>query len=399
MNDSLRSVFKYLLIVTAIAGLVWAMMFEKTPPAEFAFQNSGDIKSADPAKAEGNVEQKFLDAVFEGLLKMHPVGSPDPVTGMQPMTPQPGMAESYQVSEDGKTYTFKIRRDAKWTDGSRVTSYDFAWSWRRTLHPETANTYTLHFGGIPFANQYNLGQVDVGERIEVELDDRPDPAQTFPRGTIVYGVVEEILKGTEPDFSAPLPEEPGARDAEKKRRAKLSADWQAKWVYRVREIQPSTPNEIEDADEPGRMHEPFVQNVDWEDRSGPIRTFVTSADSSNVPPGQTAERCLNLMVAFSKLGAVETPDAETLIVRLKNAIPYFPDLVAFYVLMPVNRQCVEKYGSPYWTKPENIVSNGPFKMQFRRLRDRIRIRRNPLYYDVENVGMETIDIVAVTRAT
>ena len=62
----------------------------------------------------------------------------------------------------------------------------------------------------------------------------------------------------------------------------------------------------------------------------------------------------------------------------------FLSLVGYYPLFPVPRQCVEKFGSPEWTKPENIVCNGPFKPQFRHLRDRTRVKKNELFWDRDN---------------
>jgi oligopeptide transport system substrate-binding protein len=54
----------------------------------------------------------------------------------------PGVAERWEVSEDGLIYTFYLRQDAKWSNGDAVTAYDFEYSWKRTMNPAT-------FGGTP----------------------------------------------------------------------------------------------------------------------------------------------------------------------------------------------------------------------------------------------------------
>jgi len=54
----------------------------------------------------------------------------------------PGMAESWTTSADGKTVTFKIRKDAKWSDGSDLTANDFVYSWKRAIDPATASEYS-----------------------------------------------------------------------------------------------------------------------------------------------------------------------------------------------------------------------------------------------------------------
>jgi oligopeptide transport system substrate-binding protein len=69
--------------------------------------------------------------------------------------PQPGMAESWDVSEDGKTYTFHLRSDGKWTNGDPVTAEDFEYSWKRTVSPELAADYAYQFYGIVGAQEYN----------------------------------------------------------------------------------------------------------------------------------------------------------------------------------------------------------------------------------------------------
>ena len=53
----------------------------------------------------------------------------------------PGQAESWEVSEDGLTWTFHLREGLKWSDGSDLTANDFVYSWKRVCDPETAAPY------------------------------------------------------------------------------------------------------------------------------------------------------------------------------------------------------------------------------------------------------------------
>jgi oligopeptide transport system substrate-binding protein len=69
--------------------------------------------------------------------------------------PQPSMAESWDVSEDGKTVTFHLRSDGKWTNGDPVTAEDYEYSWKRTVSPELAADYAYQFYGIVGAQEYN----------------------------------------------------------------------------------------------------------------------------------------------------------------------------------------------------------------------------------------------------
>ncbi|SFI87246.1 peptide ABC transporter substrate-binding protein [Thermoflavimicrobium dichotomicum] len=73
--------------------------------------------------------------------------------------PVPGMAEDVQVSEDGKIYTFKIRNDAKWSDGKAVTAHDFAYAWKRLLEPKHKSSFASVLYGIKNAYLYQQGKV------------------------------------------------------------------------------------------------------------------------------------------------------------------------------------------------------------------------------------------------
>jgi oligopeptide transport system substrate-binding protein len=71
------------------------------------------------------------------------------------LKPVPSLAESWDISKDGKTVTFHLRGDGKWTNGDPVTAEDFEWSWKRTISPELAADYAYQFYGIVGAAEYN----------------------------------------------------------------------------------------------------------------------------------------------------------------------------------------------------------------------------------------------------
>ena len=372
MPPQVRRAFLLVAALLVVVAVAWASFFKTLPPADFSLQSGTDPKTIDPARATGNIESRIIFALFNGLLQMLPEGDPDPETGLQPMSAQPAIAKSYDVSEDGKTYTFHLRDDAYWTDGTKVTSHDFAWSWQRMLHPATACEYTFQLYGVPFAEQYTSSTVEVGDRVEVELWDRPldtddkPSLQAFPRGTMLYGTLRKI---DQPD--KPVPEE----GASEKEIENAEVDWQDSWVYHI-------DIAAEKAD----------GTVDWNGDVS-LQTFVSNPEST-VAKWDT-ERCHAVMVAFGKLGGLETPDDQTFVVHLKDSIPYFPNLVAYYPTFPVNRNCVEEFGSPLWTKAENIVTNGPYKLQERRLRDRLRMIKNEDYFNVNPKGYDTIDYLSM----
>jgi oligopeptide transport system substrate-binding protein len=74
-------------------------------------------------------------------------------------------------------------------------------------------------------------------------------------------------------------------------------------------------------------------------------------------------------------------------------------LAAFFVLFPVNRECVEQFGYPEWTKAENAVTNGPYRLTERRLRQKIRMTKNENYWSAADTKINTIDALAVESET
>ncbi|MFA0816173.1 MAG: peptide ABC transporter substrate-binding protein [Anaerofustis sp.] len=101
----------------------------------------------DPALNSSVDGATLIIHAFEGLYKLDDTGKT-----------VPGQAESYTVSSDGLTYTFKLRNDIKWSDGQAVTAKDFAYSWNRAIDPATAADYAYMFEPI---KGYEDGKLDV----------------------------------------------------------------------------------------------------------------------------------------------------------------------------------------------------------------------------------------------
>ena len=108
--------------------------------------SGGEPGSLHPALAQGTHESVILDHVYEGLMKRN-----------ENSEIVPGMAESYTMSDDGLTYTFKIREDAKWSNGDAVTAKDFEVAWKYALAPETASDYAYQLYYIEGGQAYNEG--------------------------------------------------------------------------------------------------------------------------------------------------------------------------------------------------------------------------------------------------
>jgi len=104
---------------------------------------------------------------------------------------------------------------------------------------------------------------------------------------------------------------------------------------------------------------------------------------------------------FGLVGA-KAKDELTLEITLRSPIPFLPELTKHTTWYPVNPRCVEKYGKmtdPYtdWTKPSNMVSNGPFIYKSRRLTQSVVLEKNPKYWDADSVTLNEIHFLPVTN--
>lgn len=103
------------------------------------------LDTIDIAKATGYGQ---TGNVFESLNRLGKNGKPIA-----------GLASSGKVSKDGKTWTFKIRKNAKFSNGQKITAQDFVYSWQRTLNPTTKSQYAYLFSGIKNADQISSGKL------------------------------------------------------------------------------------------------------------------------------------------------------------------------------------------------------------------------------------------------
>jgi len=107
----------------------------KSVKQELIFNNNAEPETLDPAIMTGVTEHTLALALYEGLV------SHDPET----LAPRPGVAARWEISEDGKAYTFHLRKNARWSNGDPVTAEDFRWSWFRALNDSDCDYAYLFF--------------------------------------------------------------------------------------------------------------------------------------------------------------------------------------------------------------------------------------------------------------
>lgn len=123
--------------------------------------NGSEVQSLDPHKIEGVPESNISRDLFEGLLISDVDGKPSP-----------GVAEKWD-NKDFKVWTFHLRKDAKWSDGTPVTAQDFVYSWQRLANPNTASPYAsyLQYGHIVNINDIIAGKKPVTDLGVKAIDD------------------------------------------------------------------------------------------------------------------------------------------------------------------------------------------------------------------------------------
>ncbi len=152
-------------IMLLVAVLVYPI-FASSRPDNLASEqvlhrgNGAEVQTLDPHKAEGVPSSNILRDLYEGLTIEAPDG-----------TVIPGTAESWEISDDGKTYVFHIRKNAKWSNGDPVTAHDFVYGLRRSVDPATASKYSQILAPILNAEDVIAGKQPVENLGVRALDD------------------------------------------------------------------------------------------------------------------------------------------------------------------------------------------------------------------------------------
>ena len=124
--------------------------------------NSSEPASLDPALAKGTHESWILQHAFTGLMSYDENGDL-----------APAMAESYDESDDGLTYTFHIREDAKWSNGDPVKASDFEYAWKRVVDPKLASDYAYQISNyVVGAEEYLNGDGSADDIGIKSIDDK-----------------------------------------------------------------------------------------------------------------------------------------------------------------------------------------------------------------------------------
>ena len=123
--------------------------------------NGTEPQGLDPHIVTGVTEHKIVIALFEGLTMQNPKGE-----GVIPAA-----AESWEILNDGTEIVFKIRPNAKWSNGDPLTAQDFVYSWRRILTPALGSRYPDMLYAVKNAEQFNKSEIEDFDLVGVKAED------------------------------------------------------------------------------------------------------------------------------------------------------------------------------------------------------------------------------------
>jgi oligopeptide transport system substrate-binding protein len=146
-------------VAASMAGLATAESLARQGTAQTVRIPGIEPPTLDPGLAQDLASLDIITQVFDGLVALDGSGNP---AGMG--------AESWTISADGMTYTFKLRSSVLWSDGKPVTARDYAYAWKRNVSPVTASPYANAFFPIKNGEAINDGTMDP-EQLGVRAED------------------------------------------------------------------------------------------------------------------------------------------------------------------------------------------------------------------------------------
>jgi oligopeptide transport system substrate-binding protein len=319
--------------------------------------NSAEPRALDLHLVTGVPENKIIFSLFEGLVGDHPSDDEQMV---------PGVATHWEHNQDMSEWVFHLRPEAKWSDGAPLTAEDFIFAYHRMLNPEMAAAYAPMLHCILNAEAYNRDE----------------------RG--------HILCGLDADFPTPW---------EILRKANFHGDESiATSGFANRAFDSLTPDE--------RRRLLASKGLDRLD-AAQLRTIHDEPAIFNWPeeiPQPTRQLVIERLLAHAEAGApdlfekaklgLRAPDPHTLVVTLREPLPYLPSKSRHSTWFPVPKHVILKHGKmadrfTKWATAGNLVGNGPFQLHEWRYNHRIEVRRNPHYWDADKVGLNGIRFIPI----
>ncbi|MEZ4820161.1 MAG: peptide ABC transporter substrate-binding protein [Bdellovibrionota bacterium] len=284
------------------------------PANELWVNGAGEPQFMDPAKISEQLGSELSRNMFVRLTELHPVTS----------KPIPDLAYKWDISDDLTGYTFYIRQDAKWSDGTPLTAHDVEWSWKRVLKPETTSPYSDLFDVIAFARYVRKS-----------------------------GMLVNVTQAEQ---------------------AKIA-----------------------------RLQSPFIESKRVNENQLAVLVLENEADYQSKLTQALQENSITFVPFPDDLVGIKALDKERFEVKLNSPAPYFLGLITYVVFSPLPRHVIEKFAGATqpeaWTRPENIVVSGPFKLTQEEFKQYKLFEKNPLYYHADQVKIDKVKSIMIEDYT
>jgi oligopeptide transport system substrate-binding protein len=289
----------------------------------------------------GQPEARLYMALYDGLVEYHP----------KSLAPIPALAERWETNNDSSEFTFYLRRNGRWSNGDPIDANDFVYSLRRALAKETASRTAYLAFYIKYAQAYNEKQVFIRD---------PQTGQFLNAKDFDEHLRPEPLSGSPLD---PLKNEyPATTQAAT---SPIESDTHKQW------------------------HKPLRLTL-----PGSEKARAKQLESN--PKLKAAVAGKELVPVLNTDIGVEAVDDYTLRISLVQQAPFHIPLLAHQVFRLVPEKVVEQYGD-LWTRPEHIVTCGPFKVKSWKPYDSLVLERDPMYWDAANVKLDEIHLYPITE--
>ncbi len=355
--------------------------------------NSNEPKGLDPHLVSGVLESNIIRALFEGLCVEDPAKDSSSL---------PGAAIRWEPSEDFTEWIFHLNPKAKWSDGVPVTAHDFTFSYQRLLSPDP---------NWPAKYAEMLYFLDNGEAYH-----RSQFGKIFCKNDPDFPLDWEILK--EANFTgdkkikldsfadkkfSDLKEaelekiKPYLKEGETVDLTKLSAE----------EIKLA---DLSDPEKRIYLNSIGIDKLD-KDQLVFLKTQPDLIDWTDAVPADVRQLVIDRIIAHHEAGkpnlwekakvGVTAVDDFTLKLNLRGPVPFLAEITKHYTWYPVPKHVVLSHGemntafSSPWTRPGNIVSNGPFQLKTWRTNHLIEVEKNPHYWDHDTVSLSGIRYIPI----
>jgi oligopeptide transport system substrate-binding protein len=381
---------------------------EVTEPRHLRYCNQGEPEDLDPTMASTTIGVRLVQQMFDGLVVYDLEGKP-----------VPGIASSWEVSADARTFTFHLRSTARWSNGRALDAFDLGYQVVRVLHPTTASTNASNMptikGSAGFTNRRlgviarAVGSLAAQQVVEIQsIDDkpwaqwksaaeRPNPNQRMSSRRLRLrdlGAVEEAAYGEVPVGAVVeivawsggrlMPPAPDGRS----------------WAYVYWPAGDGLYGWVPSAEldrQPWATSRFGVRRVTLKDTPG-----ASSATAAELAADERAARPVEvvrgaaLALSTDVLGA-RVIDRATIVFENSSPTPYFLHLAANRALRPTPIEVVSRHPRQ-WATPERIVTSGPMHLTVWKERDYVELRRSATYWNPAEVKLDKLTAYSLDDA-